>query len=187
MKIGRYKWFGHPTMIAFQSWCHEAKIHHYSGCQGLWETLVQSCGFGMINIYVVQVRKLTWLQIPTAWKQRDKKQCHVVRQTMLNVEPFITWCYAPSNERHWGWLVGCSTCDSRNMENCLWTKWWGAQGNLQPYLCWNLIYTFPNLIMFKFMLKVLRKRSWISIYFNVVSSIWLTILLVFVDCRLVRS
>jgi hypothetical protein len=38
-------------------------------------------------------------------------------------------------------------------------------------------------ITFKFMLKVLGKWSWISIYFNFVRSIWLTMLLVFVDCR----
>jgi hypothetical protein len=92
MTIGRFKWFGYPIMIAFESWCQEVKIHRYLGCQGLWKTLVQSCGFGMINIYVVQVRKLTWLQIPTAWKQKDKKQCCAIRQAMLNVKAFITRC-----------------------------------------------------------------------------------------------
>jgi hypothetical protein len=46
---------------------------------------------------------------------------------------------------------------------------------------------FANLITFKFMLKVLGKRSWISIYSNFVGSIRLTMLLIFVDCRLVKS
>ncbi len=128
-------WFRHPTMIALKSWCHEAKVYHYLRCWNLWKSLVQNCGFGTINMYVIQAKKLTWLHILIAWKQRNYKEmvcCMASCVQCGNLHYEVCRCYVSLNERHWRWSTQRSSCDSRNMEPCSWAKWWGAKGNLDP-------------------------------------------------------
>jgi hypothetical protein len=91
-------------------------------------------------------------------------------------------CYAPSNERHWGWSARCLTCDSKTWKSVHEQSDEVHKAILNPTYA-KTSSMFPNLITFKFMLNLSRKRYWISIYSNFVRSIWLTMLLVFVDCK----
>jgi hypothetical protein len=67
------------------------EIHHYSRCDGLWESLVQSCGFGVINILFKWESQFRCKFLPHGNKG-TKKQHYATRQVVSNVKAPIMKC-----------------------------------------------------------------------------------------------